>query len=181
MAGQVGVVAEAPLPASGFQRLLHRGRTGLFTLSAVALLVASAVMTYGVFMRHAFGVAVVWQDEVCVFLLVGATFLSAASVQEKRGHVAIEAIAGLLSARANRVRRLVSDVLCGLFCGFFAWKSAELLYEAWEEGQTSESAWGPPMWIPYSLMTVGMVFLAGQFCLQVYNGLSRPAVVGAGG
>lgn len=161
--------------ASVFQKVLHRGRGAIYTASTVALLAASLVMTYGVFMRHAAGVAVIWQDEVCVFLLVGATFMSAASVQEKRGHVGIEAIASLLSPAMNRVRRLVSDLLSGLFCGFFTWKSAELLHEAWVDGQTSESPWGPPLWIPYSLMTVGMFFLTCQFFLQVYNGLTgRP-------
>jgi len=177
MAGIVASREGTPLPAeaSGLQRLLHRGRTALYTLSTMALLAASAVMTYGVVMRQAAGVVVIWQDEVCVFLLVGATFLSAASVQEKRGHVAIEAIAGLLSPRANRVRRMMSDGLSGLFCGFFTWKSAELLYEAWIEGQTSETPWGPPLWIPYSLMTFGMLFLTAQFILQVHNGLAgRP-------
>ena len=177
MAGNVAFQEDAPVHAgaSGFQKVLHRGRAAIYTLSTVALLAASAVMTYGVVMRQVAGIVVIWQDEVCVFLLVGATFLSAASVQEKRGHVGIEAIAGLLSPRVNRVRRLVSDLLSGLFCGFFTWKSAELLHEAWVEGQTSESAWGPPMWIPYSLMTVGMLFLTAQFALQVYNGLTgRP-------
>lgn len=164
-----------PQAASVFQKVLHRGRAAIYTLSTVALLAASAVMTYGVFMRHAAGVAIIWQDEVCVFLLVGATFLSAASVQQKRGHVGIEAIAGLLSPGVNRVRRLVSDLLSGLFCAFFTWKSAELLHEAWVDGQTSESPWGPPLWIPYSLMTVGMFFLTCQLFLQVFNGLTgRP-------
>ena len=177
MAGNVVFQEDAAVHAgaSKFQKALHWGRTLVYTLSTIALLAASAVMTYGVVMRQAAGIVVIWQDEVCVFLLVGATFLSAASVQEKRGHVGIEAIAGLLSPRANRVRRLVSDFLSGLFCGFFTWKSAELLQEAWVEGQTSESAWGPPMWIPYSLMTVGMLLLTTQLVLQVYNGLTgRP-------
>ena len=176
MAGNVVFQDDAaPLEgtALGFQKVLHRVRTVAYTLSTVALLAASAVMTYGVFMRHAAGVSVIWQDEVCVFLLVGATFLSAASVQEKRGHVGIEAIASLLSPRVNRLRRLVSDLLSGLFCGFFTWKSAELLHEAWVDGQTSESAWGPPMWIPYSLMTAGMFLLTCQFASQVFNGLTR--------
>ena len=178
MAGHVAFHEDAPpaqAAASSFQKVLHRGRSAVYTVSTIALLLASVVMTYGVVMRHAAGIAVIWQDEVCVFLLVGATFLSAASVQEKRGHVGIEAIASLLSPAANRVRRLVSDLLSGLFCGFFTWKSAELLHEAWVDGQTSESPWGPPLWIPYSLMTVGMLLLTCQLFLQAFNGLTgRP-------
>ena len=177
MAGHVAFHEEAALPQeaapSGLQRALRWGRQAIFTLSTVALLVASAIMTYGVVMRHVAGIAVIWQDEVCVFLLVGATFLSAASVQARRGHVGIEAIASVLSPGLNRVRLLVSDLLSGLFCAFFTWKAAELLHESWVEEQTSASPWGPPLWIPYSLMTLGMFFLTCQLFAQFAQGLTR--------
>lgn len=158
---------------SGLERLLHGVRKVTYTVSSVALLIASAVMTYGVAVRHFAGLALDWQDEVCIFLLVGATFLSAASVQARRGHVGIEAIAALLSPRANHVRRMISDLVSFLFCSFFTWKAAALLYEAWEEGQTSQSTWAPPMWIPYLLMSLGMLLLTLQLLLQFLDGFSR--------
>jgi len=157
---------------SAFQRALHHARQAIYTLSTIALLLAAAIMTYGVVVRHVARIALIWQDEVCIFLLVGATFLSAASVQAHRGHVGIEAIAGLLSPGMNRVRLLISDLLSFLFCAFFTWKSAGLLHEAWEEGQTSASPWGPPLWIPYALMTLGMFFLTCQLLLQFVGGLT---------
>src|SRR4051795_434246 len=175
MAGHVTFHEEVAPPQaathSGFQRALHHGRQVIYTLSTIALLLASAIMTYGVIVRHFLGIALIWQDEVCVFLLVGATFLSAASVQSHRGHVGIEAIAGLLSPAMNRVRLLISDLLSFLFCAFFTWKAVELLHEAWVEGQTSSSPWGPPLWIPYALMSLGMFFLTCQLLLQVVGGL----------
>jgi TRAP-type C4-dicarboxylate transport system permease small subunit len=41
----------------------------------------------------------------------------------------------------------------------------------------TESTWGPPLWIPYSLMTVGMTLLSLQLLLQVMVALAprRPA------
>ena len=38
--------------------------------------------------------------------------------------------------------------------------------EAVDEGQTSNSPWGPPLWIPYGAMAVGMSMLAVQTVLQ---------------
>ena len=54
-----------------------------------------------------------------------------------------------------------------MFCAFFAWKSCTLLHEAWAEGQTTSSSWAPPLWIPYLLMSLGMLLLTLQLAVQV--------------
>jgi TRAP-type C4-dicarboxylate transport system permease small subunit len=67
----------------------------------------------------------------------------------------------------NRVRQIAVDIASFAFCAFFAWKSSLLLDEAWTENFHSESTWGPPLWIPYSLMTVGMTLLGFQILMQI--------------
>jgi TRAP-type C4-dicarboxylate transport system permease small subunit len=147
-------------------------------LSSVALVIAAFVLTYSVISRYFLHFSTDWQDELSVFLIVGAVFMSAAAIQAQRGHVAIEALSTLLPAGVNRVRQIVVDVASFAFCAFFAWKSWVLLDEAWTENFHSESTWGPPLWIPYSLMTVGMTLLGLQLLLQVLAELlpaRRPA------
>ncbi|HKD24811.1 MAG TPA: TRAP transporter small permease [Xanthobacteraceae bacterium] len=136
-------------------------------LSSIALVIASIVLTYSVASRYFLHLSTDWQDELSVFLIVGAVFMSSASIQERRGHVAIEAIVGLLPAGVNRVRQLMVDAASFAFCAFFAWKSWLLLAEAWTENYHSESTWGPPLWIPYSLMTTGTTLLAVQILMQI--------------
>lgn len=147
--------------------LLSRLNRAIVLLASLALIAASAILTFSVVVRYLLQWPTYWQDEAAVFLLVGATFLSAAWIQESRGHVAIEAIADLLPESINRWRRPLVDLLSLLFCGFFAWKSWALLEEAWREGQLSPSIWAPPMWIPYSTMALGMTLLAVQIGLQL--------------
>jgi TRAP-type C4-dicarboxylate transport system permease small subunit len=141
--------------------------------SSAALVVAACVLTYSVVVRYFLQIGTDWQDEMSVFLIVGAVFMSAAAVQANRGHIGIEAIVGLLSPRANRIRQLLVDLASLAFCGFFAWKSWLLLEEAIVEGFHSGSTWGPPLWIPYSLMTTGMTLLSLQLLLQVAGALRR--------
>jgi TRAP-type C4-dicarboxylate transport system permease small subunit len=133
----------------------------------LALLSAAGILTYSVFARYFFKIATDWQDEAAVFLLVGATFLSGAYVQSQRGHIGIEALAGILPPAVNRWRLLVVDALSSAFCLFFAWKSWTLLHEAVAEGQTSSSSWGPPLWIPYSMMALGMSLVGVQLLLHL--------------
>jgi TRAP-type C4-dicarboxylate transport system permease small subunit len=146
-------------------------------ISAVALVIAACVLTYSVVTRYFLHYSTDWQDEFSVFLIVGAVFMSAASVQARRGHVAIEAISVLLPKGVNHVRLIFVDFASFAFCAYFAWKSWILLEEAIVENFHSSSTWGPPLWIPYSLMTVGMLLLSVQLLLQVIGGLRRRSAV----
>jgi TRAP-type C4-dicarboxylate transport system permease small subunit len=134
--------------------------------SAIAILLAGLTLTWEVIGRYFLGAASDWQDELSVFLLIGATFASAGWTQARRGHVGIEALAHVLPPGLNQVRCFLADLIALLFCTFFAWKACELLSEAWEEGQTTPSSWGPPLWIPYACMAFGMALLSAQLLVQ---------------
>jgi TRAP-type C4-dicarboxylate transport system permease small subunit len=161
------VVEPVAKPAGRVERALAAVNQVVVLFSSIALVIASIVLTYSVFSRYFFHFSTDWQDELSVFLIVGAVFMSGAAIQAQRGHVAIEAIVGLLPARSNHVRQIVVDTASLLFCAFFAWKSWTLREEALTENYHSGSTWGPPLWIPYSLMSVGMTLLSVQLLLQV--------------
>src|SRR5262245_4501656 len=159
--------ASVPDAAGVIARTLARINRLVVIVSSVALVIASCVLTYSVIVRYFLHFPTDWQDEMSVFLIVGAVFMSSAAVQAQRGHIGIEAIVGLLSPRANRVRQVLVDIASLAFCAYFAWKSWLLLEEAVTENFHSGSTWGPPLWIPYSLMSVGMTLLSLQLLLQV--------------
>jgi TRAP-type C4-dicarboxylate transport system permease small subunit len=171
MVHTLDAVETSPAPAPDARGPLGRALASvnhvIVLMSSIALVIASVVLTYSVASRYFLHLSTDWQDELSVFLIVGAVFMSSASIQDRRGHVAIEAIVGLLPAGVNHVRQIVVDGASFTFCAFFAWKSWLLLDEAWTENFHSESTWGPPLWIPYSLMTVGMTLLAVQLLMQI--------------
>jgi len=154
-------------------RALALANRAMVAIGMLALLAASVVLTSSVVTRYLFKASTDWQDETAVFLLVGATFLCGAFVQSIRGHVGIEAVSTLLSKRADALRLIAVDVLCLAFCALFAWKSWTLLHEAWVDKQTTSSSWAPPLWIPYSLMTIGMTLLALQLLVHVTADVAR--------
>jgi len=154
--GALGAVARA---LSGVHQIVMR-------LSMLALIAACVVLATSVFLRYFLKVPTDWQDEVSVFLLVGATFLSSGFVQERRGHIGIEAVASLLPPSINKLREYFCDLGSFAFCLFFTWKSWTLCYEAWDEGQTTSSSWAPSLVIPYGLMSLGMTLLTLQLLIQ---------------
>jgi TRAP-type C4-dicarboxylate transport system permease small subunit len=162
-----------PAPTGLAERVLARINHVIVIVSSAALVIASFVLTYSVASRYFFHFSTDWQDELSVFLIVGAVFMSSAAIQARRGHVAIEAVAAVLPPGVNRVRYLFIDVASLIFCAYFAWKSWTLLHEAWIDDYHSGSTWGPPLWIPYSLMATGMTLLSVQLALQVAGQLRR--------
>jgi TRAP-type C4-dicarboxylate transport system permease small subunit len=158
--------ASHPLVAA-FERALAWCNNVIVVIAAVALIAACAVLSYSVLGRALFHSPNYWQDEAAVFLLVGATFMTSAYVQQQRGHIGIEAFVGLLSPLVNRIRLWLVDLASFLFCAFFAWKSWTLAHEAWVDGQVSNSMWSPPLAIPYGLMASGMTLLCLQILLQI--------------
>jgi TRAP-type C4-dicarboxylate transport system permease small subunit len=146
--------------------LLDKLNRGLLMLAMAALVLTALILTYSVVSRYFFQAPTDWQDEASVFMLVGVTFFCTAYVQSQRGHIGIEALAGLLPRRVNAARLFLVDLVSCLFCAFFAWKSWTLFHEAYVDGQTTSSTFAPPLWIPYFMMAAGMSILTLQILLQ---------------
>jgi TRAP-type C4-dicarboxylate transport system permease small subunit len=158
------------------ERLLDAINRLIIVGASLALVAAAVVLSESVLVRYLYKSATDWQDEISVMLLVGAIFMSAAYVQSVRGHVAIEALAELLSPAANRFRVICADGLSLAFCVFFSWKSWTLMHEALIDGQVRDSTFATPLWIPYSLMGAGMSLLAIQILVQLIAEVARPPV-----
>jgi TRAP-type C4-dicarboxylate transport system permease small subunit len=160
---------------AALERALALCNSIIVILAGIALIAASAILSYSVLSRALFHSPNYWQDEAAVFLLVGATFMTAAYVQGQRGHIGIEAFVGLLSPLVNRIRLWLVDVASLVFCAFFSWKSWTLAHEAWVDGQVTNSMWSAPLAIPYVLMALGMTLLCLQLLLQIMIPLSGTA------
>jgi TRAP-type C4-dicarboxylate transport system permease small subunit len=166
-------------PLNGLVRVLDTLDRALVSACALATIAAGLVLTYSIAVRYLLHSSTDWQDEMAVFLLVGATFLSAPYVQSMRGHIAIEAIAGLLPERIERAREIISDIICLLFCAVFTWQSWLLMLEALDDGRVTDSAWAPPLWIPYSMMTAGMSLLTLRLVVQLAQAFGGKRGAGA--
>lgn len=168
----IAAATSNPLLAAA-DRALGLFNSVIAIFAAIAMILACVILSYSVATRSLFHTPTYWQDEAAVFLLVGATFMTAAYVQSRRGHIGIEAFTGLLSPMANRIRLIVVDAASLAFCAFFSWKSWTLAHEAFVDGQVSNSMWSPPLAIPYCLMAFGMTLLCLQILLQIVGALGR--------
>src|SRR5215471_5760487 len=106
------------VPDTPPDRVLDAINRIIVILSSIALVLAGFVLTYSVVVRYFLKYSTDWQDEMSVFLIVGAVFMSAAAIQARRHHVAIEAIEGLLPKNVNQTRVLLVDIASLAFCTY---------------------------------------------------------------
>lgn len=152
-----------------FTRVISATNIALGYISAGLIVISALILTYEVLMRYYFVRPSSWVIEASVFLLVAATFLAAGLTQLRRGHVNIEILDGVLPDRVNRWRYFAVDLVALLFSLTIAALSWRQFHYTWAAGWHFPTMWAPPMWIPYSLISVGMTLLALQQLIQLVD------------
>ncbi|MGH7122436.1 MAG: TRAP transporter small permease [Acetobacteraceae bacterium] len=136
-------------------------------LAGILIICSAGVITNEVIWRYYLRRPHTWNLELNIFLLIGATFLAANYTQMKRAHVGTEVLQAFMPARWNRWRILAGDILSLLLCAFMAVKVLQYDWQAWVKNWRTDSTWAPPLWIPYTLIGVGLVLISVEYVLQI--------------
>lgn len=136
-------------------------------LGALCLLAAALIVTEGVVVRKVLGMSTIWQIELSIFLLIYACFVGAAFAQTREGHLNVDLLIVYFPPRARELLLLAAACLSCLLCALIAWYSWPMWWEALVKREHSESLWGPPLWIPYLFLPLGMTLLFLQYLVTI--------------
>jgi TRAP-type C4-dicarboxylate transport system permease small subunit len=137
--------------------------------AGILIAVSAVVLTGEVLARYLFNAPSDWALELCIFMLIAATFLAAGHTLAAKGHVNIDIVDHLMSGTLNRWRLLLADLGAAGLCGFVAANAWRLTAVAYREDWVANSIWGPRLWIPFAFIAGGMSLLALQYIVQIVD------------
>lgn len=159
--------SQMPAAWRAFSRAVKAVNTFTGIIGGLLIVASCAVITNEVIWRYYLRHPHTWNLELNIFLLIGATFLAANYTQMRRGHVGTEVLQTIMPASWNRWRIFAGDVLSLLLCAFLTVIIWRYTWQAWSEGWTTDSVWAPPLWIPYSLMSLGLTLISLEYLVQL--------------
>lgn len=142
-------------------------------LSALSLVASSIIVTEAVIVRKVFGISTVWQTEAAIFLLIFVVFVGAPFVQKNEQHLNVDLVLIHLSPKARELTLIIVSIISCSLCALIAFYSWPMWWEALIKNEHSESLWGPPLWIPYLFLPLGMSGLFFQYIVYIGNKIKK--------
>jgi|SRR6056300_861339 TRAP-type C4-dicarboxylate transport system permease small subunit len=168
----------------GFITLVNRLSQVVGVLAAAMVVVAVVITCQMIFIRYFLNGSTYWHTEAVVYLVLAATLLGLPYVQKLKGHVNVDLVPMLLPPVGRKLLMISSFAAAILVLLTMTFYSAELVYLSYSKGWTSDTVWGPPLWIPYMTMPLGFGLFGLQLLADLLELLMTPAediVVEAGG
>ena len=142
-------------------------------VAALCLVAAALIVTEAVIVRKLLGISTIWQIEASVFLLIFTVFVGAPFVQKNDHHLNVDLVIIHLSPRTREITLIVVSIISCLLTAILAWYAWPMWWEAVVNNEHSESLWGPPLWIPYLFLPLGMTLLFLQYIVYIWRKIER--------
>lgn len=115
-----------------------------------------ALLTLGM---KSLGLQVPGLAELAGFLLLGATFTGLAYTLTVGGHIRVDLLHRALPEKVQRALDILVTVIASAITGYGIWFSVLLAYDSYDFGDLSIGMVPVPLWIPQTVMVVGLVWL----------------------
>ncbi|HSB69559.1 MAG TPA: TRAP transporter small permease [Candidatus Methylomirabilis sp.] len=114
-----------------YQKFMEALYVVCIVLSAVAVVVMTAIIPYGVFMRYVMNSPLGWPEPLSVLLMIVFTFIGGAGVYRAQVHIRINALLDIVAPNVRAKMLLVADALMILACLFMVGYGAMLVQTTW--------------------------------------------------
>lgn len=147
----------------------------LFGIAALAIFAVVPMLLYEVVARYAFQAPTVWAMEASTLLFGPHFMLAGPYLLHLRGHVAVDIFSERSSGRTRKALEIFSFLVIAIFAAVFGWVSWPLAVNAFQFGETSFSAWNPPIWWVKFIVPFTFAMLCAQALVEAATTLRAPS------
>jgi C4-dicarboxylate transporter DctQ subunit len=135
----------------------------------ILALSATLISFWAVFARYLLHNPPDWGEEVVIYLIIWAVFITASILAEEKGHVAATLIVERFPLRARRVLAVFNGLVALGFCVIVTFFGYKIVSAAYVFDERSLTALRFPVWIPYLSVAAGCTLVALRYALRVYR------------
>lgn len=146
---------------------------GVGVVGAIIMVLMLLLIALSVVLRYAFNEPITWADQVATYGLVYMTFLGAARVLARRGHVSVDILEASLKPRHQKLLHVFIDIVGMLYCIVFCYLALRELSRVVGRGAEFSDAFTVPQWVVYWVIPFGAAMLALQFLGNLLADLRR--------
>jgi TRAP-type C4-dicarboxylate transport system permease small subunit len=135
--------------------------------SGVGVVIIGLIMFYDVSMRYAFNSPTYWADEISIYVIIWAVFLSMAWVLKTGKHIRVELVYNHFSLSGKKIADIISNLCSLIFFLIFSYASMKMVFQSFELWRTSISPLHMPMFIPHMSLVVGGILAFLQILINI--------------
>ena len=139
---------------------------------ATALLTALMMLSvvYDVVARLAFQAPTLWVIDLNEYTLLYLTFLPAAWILLKDGHIKVEILVSRFQPRNRRVTNFVTDLLGLAYSVILTWQGWLVAWDAWQHDYRFSTALAAPQFPVLVIIPLGSAWLSLAFLARLWTG-----------
>jgi len=131
--------------------------------SGIGLLIITALVLLGVFLRTFFSFTFTWLEEICQYLMVWIACIGCVLSVKKDEHVGVDVIFSVMPKKFHPRYKMVLTLINAAFIVFFTRFSIDLMLRVQKTGQTSVSMPWLQMYVLYLGVVIGNVLLLYEY------------------
>lgn len=154
--------------------------TGVLAFMGASLIIFTMlIVCTEIVVRYYLGHSIEGTLEITEYALVYMTFLGAAWLLKKEGHVKMDFVLNRLKPRGQVLLNIITSILGVVSCFILTWYSAEVTWDSFRINYHLEHQILEPPFFPIVMIApIGSLLLSIQFLIRTYSFLRRWRITG---
>ena len=119
------------------------------------------------------GADLAWGEELTIYVIIWATFLTTSVLVREDGHVRADLILRMLPPERQRWIEVANCLVAIAFCAGLAWYGGLAAYDSFDLGETSNTILRFPLWIYYASLPTCAALMTLRLLVRLWTFVAR--------